>query len=61
MTTKESKERPTDQKRQTVIYLPESLSVRVGRYMLYKYQGRMGMRNDFILEAIDEKLAKEGY
>ena len=43
------------------IYLPDALRIRLAKYMVEKFRGRLNSRNDIILDAIEDKLRKEGY
>lgn len=45
----------------TSVFLPEKMHIRLTRYMMERFGGRMHMRNTIILEAIQEKLEKEGF
>lgn len=50
-----------DPKQQTAVYLPESIRARIARYIADKHAGKLNVRNDIILRALDELLTKEGY
>lgn len=45
----------------TTVFLPEPIQQRLARYMFEKYAGRAHVRNKVLLEAIEEKLTREGY
>jgi hypothetical protein len=53
--------RRTTRARQTVVYLTDDLTTRLARYMLAKYPGRLNVRNQIIVDAINDKLTKEGF
>lgn len=56
MTTETKKE-----KQQTTVYISPDLVARLGRYMLEQRAGKMHVRNQIIVDAIEEFLEREGY
>lgn len=48
-------------KRQTAVYIPTDLETRLARYMLAKHPGRLNVRSLIIVDAIRDKLTKEGF
>lgn len=51
---------PPEKAKQTMIYLPEALKLRLGKYLLEQEQLRRS-RTKLICEAIEEWLTRRGY
>lgn len=60
-TVKNKKQQPKPRARQTAVYITDAMHVRLQRYLLAKYPGRLNVRNTVIIEAINEKLSREGF
>jgi hypothetical protein len=45
----------------TTVFIPSGMQTRLARFMLEKFAGRMHVRNQVILEALDAMLQKEGF